>query len=256
MPISYRCASSMNERKRETAAMTAVAMASPLVSALVVFPTASSLATIRCASIPDGVLGLPFRAPDISKMPLALSEMGPNVSSARMNPVVARRPRPARAMPYAESEKLPPKMLYEPKMVAAMANVAQTLDSRPKAPPERISVAGPVLLACAISFTGFLSVAVKYSVIHWITRARTMPMVLDTDTRSQKGNPSLWYFVAVMLPRYHQLTPKNPTTEVRAATQNPTLIGFMGFMAGSSFPRTAQVPMIEPKTPTARMRRG
>src|SRR3990172_1364686 len=147
-------------------------------------------------------------------------------------------------------------MLYEPKIVAAMARTAQTLDSRPAAKPERISVAGPVLLAWAISVTGFLSVAVKYSVSHWIASASAIPMVLATETRSQKGKPSEWYFAAVMSPRYHLLTMKNPTMEVRAATQKPKLIGFMGFMSGSSFPLTAQVPTMEPKTPTARMSSG
>ena len=97
-------ASSINERKRAIAATTAVAIANPLVNALVVFPIWSSLATMRPAC------DSPCSTPDISKMPLALSTMGPNVSSARMNPVVVSRPRPASAIPYAASATLPPKI--------------------------------------------------------------------------------------------------------------------------------------------------
>ncbi len=74
MPDSTRPASSMKEAKSEVAAITAVAMANPLVRALVVLPTASSLATMRWAGLSSPPS---LSAPDISKMPLALSEMGP-----------------------------------------------------------------------------------------------------------------------------------------------------------------------------------
>ena len=96
IPMSSRPASAMNERNRAVAAITAVAIARPLVRALVVLPTASSLATILLAleSSPSS-----FSAPDISKMPFALSEIGPKVSIASIKPVVERRPRPERAIP-------------------------------------------------------------------------------------------------------------------------------------------------------------
>ena len=53
--------------------MTAEPMAKPLVTALVVLPTASRLTMIRSAS--------PSNSPDISAMPAALSATGPKVSS-------------------------------------------------------------------------------------------------------------------------------------------------------------------------------
>ena len=37
-----------------------------------------------------------------------------------------------------------------------------------------------------------------------------------------------------------------------ALTKKPVLIGVIGFMFGSSLPRTASTPMIEATTPTAR----
>ena len=69
--------------------MTAEPMAKPLVTALVVLPTASRLTMIRSAS--------PSNSPDISAMPAALSATGPKVSSDTMTPVVASMPMPVRA---------------------------------------------------------------------------------------------------------------------------------------------------------------
>ena len=80
---------SMKLANRATAAMTAEPMAKPLVTALVVLPTASRLTMIRSGS--------PWNSPDISAMPAALSETGPNVSSETMTPVVASMPMPVRA---------------------------------------------------------------------------------------------------------------------------------------------------------------
>ena len=80
---------SMNEANRATAAMTAELMAKPLVTALVVFPTASRLTMIRAAS--------PSNSPDISAMPAALSATGPYVSSDTTTPVVASIPIPVSA---------------------------------------------------------------------------------------------------------------------------------------------------------------
>ena len=80
---------SMKLANRATAAMTAEPMAKPLVTALVVLPTASRLTMIRSGS--------PWNSPDISAMPAALSDTGPNVSSETMTPVVASMPMPVRA---------------------------------------------------------------------------------------------------------------------------------------------------------------
>ena len=80
---------SMNEENRATAAMTAEPMATPLVIALVVLPTASRLTMTRSAS--------PVNSPDISAMPAALSETGPKESSEMIIPVVDSMPMPTRA---------------------------------------------------------------------------------------------------------------------------------------------------------------
>ena len=80
---------SMKEANRATEAMTAEPMATPLVMALVVLPTASRLTMIRSAS--------PENSPDISAMPAALSDTGPKLSSETTMPAVASRPMPMRA---------------------------------------------------------------------------------------------------------------------------------------------------------------
>lgn len=78
------------EPNSAVAASTAVAIAMPLVMAFVVLPTASrSVSTCAPAS---------STSPDISAMPWALSETGPNVSIATMTPTVVRSPQPASAM--------------------------------------------------------------------------------------------------------------------------------------------------------------
>src|ERR1039458_3532973 len=71
---------SMNEENRATAAMTAEPIATPLVIALVVLPTASRLTMTRSAS--------PVNSPDISAIPAALSDTGPKESSEMIIPVV------------------------------------------------------------------------------------------------------------------------------------------------------------------------
>ena len=92
-PVSLRLNSepivSMKLANSATAAMTAEPMAKPLVTALVVLPTASRLTMIRSAS--------PLNSPDISAMPAALSDTGPKVSSDTTTPVVASMPMPVRA---------------------------------------------------------------------------------------------------------------------------------------------------------------
>jgi hypothetical protein len=72
------------------AARTAVAMAIPLVMALVVFPTASRPVMISSARSP--------RPPDISAMPWALSVTGPYVSIDTITPTVVSIPMPVREM--------------------------------------------------------------------------------------------------------------------------------------------------------------
>jgi hypothetical protein len=96
--------------------MTAEPMAKPLVTALVVFPTASRLTMIRSGS--------PWNSPDISAMPAALSEMGPKVSSDTMTPVVASMPMPVRATRYSENWRLPPPMPSAMAREMAMAMMA------------------------------------------------------------------------------------------------------------------------------------
>ena len=78
-----------NEPNSAVAASTAVAIAMPLVMALVVLPTASSRVRTWAPS--------PSTSPDISAMPWALSDTGPNVSMDTMTPTVVSRPVPASA---------------------------------------------------------------------------------------------------------------------------------------------------------------
>jgi hypothetical protein len=72
-PVSRRFSSlpivSTNDANKATDAMTAEPIAKPLVTALVVLPTASRLTMIRSGSPPN--------SPDISAMPAALSATGP-----------------------------------------------------------------------------------------------------------------------------------------------------------------------------------
>ncbi len=96
------------------AASTAVAMAMPLVMALVVLPTASRRVRITAPS--------PLTSPDISAMPWALSETGPNVSMDTITPTVVSRPQPARAMAKRLSTMEPPPSEKAPKTAAAMSS--------------------------------------------------------------------------------------------------------------------------------------
>ena len=103
--------------------MTAVAMAMPLVTALVVLPTAS-----RSARIWRAFLSMPV----ISPMPLALSAMGPKASMLMLLPVRVSCPMPHRATPYRIMVKLSPwKMRTEARMAPAMTKTAHTELSMP-----------------------------------------------------------------------------------------------------------------------------
>jgi len=81
---------SANDPNRDVAAITAVAIAMPLVIALVELPIASSPPRISA--------GRPSNSPDISAMPCALSEIGPYVSIDTMTPTVVSIPMPVSEM--------------------------------------------------------------------------------------------------------------------------------------------------------------
>ncbi|CAB4782560.1 unannotated protein [freshwater metagenome] len=91
---------SVNAPKSAVAARTAVAIAMPLVIAFVVLPTASRDVRIFEPS--------PSTSPDISAIPCALSEIGPNVSIATITPTVVNKPVPANAIARSESTMFPP----------------------------------------------------------------------------------------------------------------------------------------------------
>src|SRR5690606_23472205 len=109
-------------------------------------PTASRLTMIRSGS--------PWNSPDISAMPAALSDTGPNVSSDTMTPVVASMPMPASETRYSENCRLPSPSAIAAPMATAMAMMAYTAASGPADVPDSTTVAGPVRADSAISFTG------------------------------------------------------------------------------------------------------
>ena len=87
------------EPNSAVAASTAVAIAMPLVMALVVLPTASSWVRIWAP--------VPSTSPDISAMPCALSVTGPNESMDTMTPTVVSSPVPVSATANSASVALP-----------------------------------------------------------------------------------------------------------------------------------------------------
>ena len=92
---------SVNEPNSAVAASTAVAIAMPLVIALVVLPTASRSVSTRAPAS--------SMSPLISATPWALSLTGPKVSIETMTPAVVSRPVPASATANSETpiEPLP-----------------------------------------------------------------------------------------------------------------------------------------------------
>ncbi len=102
----------MYEPNSAVAASTAVAIAMPLVIALVVLPTASRSVRIFA---PRSSTSL-----DISAMPCALSLTGPKVSIATITPTVVSSPQPASAMRNSDSVIEPPEMRKTPQIAAAM----------------------------------------------------------------------------------------------------------------------------------------
>ncbi len=90
---------SHNGGLRAGVAIAAVAIAIPLVIALVVLPTASRRVSTCAPS--------PVTSPDISAMPWALSETGPKVSIDTMTPTVVSSPVPASATANSAMVALP-----------------------------------------------------------------------------------------------------------------------------------------------------
>ena len=85
-----RRSASSNDPNSDVAAITAVAIASPFVIAFVELPTASR--PVRTCA------GRPLNSPDISAMPCALSDTGPNVSIETITPTVVSIPIPVSEM--------------------------------------------------------------------------------------------------------------------------------------------------------------
>src|SRR5699024_238704 len=144
---------SVNDPNNAVAASTAVAMAMPLVMALVVLPTASSSLRIWAPSSST--------SPDISAMPCALSLTGPNVSMATITPTVVKSQHPARATANNETVTEPQPIKNAPKTAAPITNALYTADSKPTDRPDKITVAGPVNDVLPTSWTGRVSVPVK-----------------------------------------------------------------------------------------------
>ena len=95
-------------------------------------------------------------------MPPALSVIGPNVSIARMYAVVMSMPIVATAVPKTPPTLLPARLTrpacspsqWLTKSAMTMTMAVTNVVSKPTAMPEMMFVAGPVLTASAISFTG------------------------------------------------------------------------------------------------------
>src|SRR5215467_5680707 len=114
-------------------------MAYPLVTALVVLPTASSGSVMLRTS---------FGSSAISAMPPALSVIGPYASSATMMPVIDSIDVAATAMPYR------PANLYAARIAMQMATSGQPHAFIDTAMPAMMLVACPVVDAFATYFTG------------------------------------------------------------------------------------------------------
>ena len=113
-PLSSATTVVRNDPNSAVAASTAVAIAMPLVIALVVLPTASRRSRTFAAS--------PSTSPDISAMPCALSETGPKVSIETMTPTVVSRPVPASATANSATVELLKPSRNAPYTAAAMSS--------------------------------------------------------------------------------------------------------------------------------------
>src|SRR5690625_5287413 len=114
-------------------------MAYPLVTALVVLPTASSASVLARTS---------GGRSDISAMPPALSVIGPYVSIATIMPVIDSIATAATAMPYS------PDSMNAAKIANARMMVGTKVEFMPTARPLMMLVALPVSLALAMRRTG------------------------------------------------------------------------------------------------------
>ena len=79
---------------------------------------------------------------------------------------------------------LPPPRAMATPMATAMAMMAHTADSSPEETPSRTVVAGPVRAALAISWTGSVSVEVKYWVIFEAAKPRMTPATMAPKRRA------------------------------------------------------------------------
>ena len=170
----------LNEPNRAVAASTAVAIAIPLVMALVVLPIASRRVSTTAPS--------PVTSPDISAMPWALSETGPNVSIDTMTPTVVSRPVPASATANNAIVALPVPSRNAAYTAPPISSAEYTADSRPTEMPDRITVAAPVAELSPISLTGLRLVSVKYPVSNWMALASTSPTI-TAPMASSRGLP-------------------------------------------------------------------
>ena len=142
----------MKLANRATAAITAEPMAKPLVTALVVLPTASRLTMIRSGS--------PWNSPDISAMPAALSLTGPKVSSETITPVAASMPMPVEGDQVQRERQVAAAQRQRDGEGDGDRDDGVHRASRPVAVPDSTTVAGPVSADSAISWTGPYSVPV------------------------------------------------------------------------------------------------
>src|SRR5919198_1039122 len=94
-----------------------------------------------------------------------------------------------------------------------MMRIAHTVDSRPVANPDRMTVAGPVTEDSAMSLTGLRVVEVKCSVRTWMRLARTRPMNTAQNTRRS--------------PTYDAAKKTTPTADAAADRKNPRLMAFI-----------------------------
>ena len=134
MPISLRCGLIDEDLKSEIAASTAVAIASPLVSALVVLPIASIQDRDRLAL---------HSAPPPFRKSVRVIVIGP-YGVHRENKARGRQsPNPARQSVRRPS-LVPAEHPHGAKIVAPIKIIAHTVDSLPSAIPDKSSVAGPV----------------------------------------------------------------------------------------------------------------
>src|SRR5437016_2604718 len=120
-------------------------MAYPLVTALVVLPTASSGSVM--ARTESGSLA-------ISAMPPALSVIGPYASRATMMPAIDSIDVAAIAMPYSPASQ------NETRIAAHTASTGHDVARIDTPMPAMMLVAWPVVDACATCRTGLYSVAV------------------------------------------------------------------------------------------------